>query len=207
MSELGNDLRDQRLLLEARAVSNMGRHDLALELIANIASREAARLRSDVLWAARRWREASEQIELLYGERWRQFAPLSEAERSDILRAAIGYALGDESIGPVRLREKYEAKFADGPDRRAFNVVTAPIGTGAAEFQDIAKKVASIDTLDGFLRDLRSRYPDSGAISPGGAAGEGAAGSSGLDKSKLPAADKEPTGSIAPASKARAQIR
>ncbi|HET9715335.1 MAG TPA: tetratricopeptide repeat protein [Pseudolabrys sp.] len=175
VTDLSNDLRDQRLLLEARAMSNLGRHDLALELIANITSREATRLRSDVLWAARRWRQAGEQIELLYGERWREFAPLNETERSDILRAAICYALSEEVIGVSRLREKYEAKFADGPDRRAFEIVTAPIGTSAAEFQDVAKKLASIDTLDAFLHDLQSRYPEPPADGrPGSASGEGA---------------------------------
>jgi hypothetical protein len=34
-------------------------------------------------------------------------------------------------------------------------------------------KVASVDTLDGFLRELRTRYPESSAISPAGAKGEG----------------------------------
>ena len=158
-AELSGDLRDQRLLLEARAMSDIGRHDLALELIANIKSREANRLHADILWAAQRWRDAAEQIELLYGERWREFTPLSQAERDDILRATIGYALGEEPIGLSRLREKYEAKFADGPDRRAFDVVSAPIGTANAEFQDVAKKVASVDTLDAFLRDMQARYP------------------------------------------------
>jgi len=231
VADLSNDLRDQRLLLESRALSTLGRHDLALELITNINSREAGRLRSDILWAARRWRDAGEQIELLYGDRWRQFESLSDSERSDILRAAIGYALGEEAIGLARLREKYEAKFADGPDRRAFNVVTAPVGTNGVEFQDIAKKVASIDTLDGFLRDLRTRYPDSNALSPGGAPGQGAtdsstpaapekSASSGLTPdggtSPLPPKappgqsskpDKEPTGSISPPSKPRAKTR
>src|SRR5262249_24811328 len=70
VSDLSNDLREQRLLLEARAISNLGRHDLALELVAAINSREAARMRSDVLWAARRWREAAEQIELFHADRW-----------------------------------------------------------------------------------------------------------------------------------------
>jgi hypothetical protein len=236
IADLSNDLRDQRLLLEARALSNLGRHDVALELITNISSREAVRLRSDVLWAVRRWREAGEQIELLYGDRWRQFPPLSDTERYDILRAAIGYALSEESIGLGRLREKYEAKFADGPDRRAFNVVTAPVGTTGTEFQDIAKKIASVDTLDAFLRDLRARYPEAAAVSPGRATGEGASGSSALDQSTAPAAnavdtanktspatsgagspppskpaaapsDKEPTGSITPLPKARARAR
>ena len=45
VAELSNDMRDQRLLLELRAMSSLGRHDLALELITNINSREATRLR------------------------------------------------------------------------------------------------------------------------------------------------------------------
>jgi tetratricopeptide (TPR) repeat protein len=168
-AELSNELRDQRLLLEARALSEIGRHDLAQELIVNIESREAMRLRSDILWAARRWRAAAEQIEVLYGDRWRQFTPLSETERFDILRAAIGYSLGEEPIGLARFREKYFAKMADTPDRRAFDVVSAPVGSSGAEFQDIAKKIAGVDSLDAFLRDLRTRYPDASAMPPDGA--------------------------------------
>ena len=157
---LSNELRDQRLLLEARALSETGRHDLALEIIADIQGRQATRLRADILWAARKWREAAEQIELLYGERWREFTPLSESERGDILRAAIGYALGDEPIGLGRLREKYAAKLADTPDRHAFEVVSAPTGADGKEFKDVARAVAGMNTLDSFLRDMRTRYPD-----------------------------------------------
>jgi hypothetical protein len=169
-SDLSDELRDQRLLLEARALSDTGRRDLALELIANMTSREAIRLRADILWASRRWRDAAEQIESFYGDRWRDFTPLNETERFDILRAAIGYALSDEAIGLARFREKYSAKMADTPDRRAFDIVSAPIGTGAAEFKDVAQKVASIDSLDAFLRDMRKRYPDSPGASQDGAA-------------------------------------
>ncbi|HEY5217428.1 MAG TPA: tetratricopeptide repeat protein, partial [Pseudolabrys sp.] len=173
-AELSNELRDQRLLLEARAQSDLGRHDLALELIANIKVREAIRLRSDILWAAKRWRDAGEQIEELYGERWRDFTPLNDTERADILRAAIGYALGEEPMGLSRLREKYAAKMADGPDQRAFDVVSAPIGTSGPEFMDVAKKVARVNTLDAFLRDMRVRYPEA-VLSPAEAAAKAAA--------------------------------
>jgi tetratricopeptide (TPR) repeat protein len=160
VSDLANELRDQRLLLEARAISDIGRHGLALELIANINSREAIRLRSDILWAAKRWRDAAEQIELLYGERWREFVPLNDGERVDILRAAIGYQLAEETLSLNRLREKYAAKMTDGPDRRAFDVVSTPIGAAAAEFQDVAKRVSNADTLSAFLADMRNRYPE-----------------------------------------------
>ena len=165
--ELSNELRNQRLLLEGRALSETSRHEVALEVIANVPGREAMRLRADILWAARRWREAGEQIELLYGERWREFEPLSDTERPDILRAAISLALAEDQIGLARFRERYVGKMGEGPDRRAFDVVTAPVARSGVEFRDIARGIASIDTLDAFLRDLRSRYPDTGAMPSG----------------------------------------
>ncbi len=167
-AQLNDELRDQRLLLQARALSDLGRYDLALEVIQDIKSHQAMRLRADILWAAQRWRKAAEQIELLYGDRWRDFRPLNASERFDILRAAIGYALADEPLGLQRFREKYAAKMERGPDGHAFDVVSAPIGTTNAEFRAVATHVASLDTLDAFLSDMRKRYPDSNAISAQG---------------------------------------
>jgi predicted negative regulator of RcsB-dependent stress response len=165
-AELSNELRNQRLLIEARALSDIGRYELALEVIASMDGREAIRLRSDILWAAKRWRDSAEQIELLYGQRWKDFEPLTNLERPDIMRAAIGFSLGEDSLGLARFREKYAAKMTDGADRRAFEVVSAPLGTSGAEFSAIAKTVAAVDTLDGFLRELRARYPETGVLSP-----------------------------------------
>jgi hypothetical protein len=62
--------------------------------------------------------------------------------------------------------------------------VTAPIGASGTEFQDIAKKIASIDTLDAFLRDLGARYPEASAAPPAGAAGEGVGPAAESDKAK-----------------------
>ena len=165
-AEVSTELRNQRLLLEARALSDIGRHDLALEVATHVDGREAIRLRSDILWTARRWRESAEQIELLYGDRWKDWQPLSDVERADILRAAIGYALGDDALGLGRFREKYAAKMAQTADARAFEVVSAPIGTAGTEFREIARAAASVDTLEAFLRDMQVRYPDASAIPP-----------------------------------------
>jgi hypothetical protein len=168
-ADLTNELRNQRLLLEARALSDMGRHDLALEVIGNLDGREVIRLRSDIYWAGRHWREAAEQIELLYGERWKDWQPLNDIERSDILRAELGYALGEDTLGLGRFREKYAAKMAGTPDAHAFEVVSAPLGTSGTEFAAIAHAAAAVDTLDGFLRDMQARYPDASALPPASA--------------------------------------
>jgi len=166
-ADLPNELRSQRLLIEARAQSDVGRPELALEVIANLQGLEVERLRADILWKARRWRDAAEQIEKLYGERWSQFTPLSGQERADVLRAAVGYALAEDSIGLDRLRTKYAPKMTEGPDRRAFEVVTAPLNAKAPEFGDVAKVVAGADTLDAFLRDIRTKYPETTGPVPG----------------------------------------
>jgi hypothetical protein len=76
--------------------------------------------------------------------------------------------------------------------------VSAPIGTSGADFQAVAKKVASVDTLDAFLRDLRTRYPESSAIPPGGTAGNAPAAESAPDKAKGPQTNAAPLGEAAP---------
>jgi hypothetical protein len=160
IADLSGELRQQRLLLEARAQSDIGRHDLALDIVSNISGREAIRLRSDIYWAARRWRESAEQLELYYGERWRDFKPLNAAEKSDIIRAVVGYALAEDSIGLTRFREKYAALMSGEADRIAFDIASKPATGSSAEFAEIAKVAAGVDTLDGFLREMKLRFPD-----------------------------------------------
>ncbi|MCK1359171.1 tetratricopeptide repeat protein [Bradyrhizobium sp. 199] len=167
ISDLSGELRQQRLLLEARAQSDVGRHDLALDIVSNVSGREVLRLRSDIFWAARRWRESAEQIELYYGERFRDFKPLNTVEKSDIIRAAVGYALADDSIGLSRFREKYAPLMSESADRLAFDIASKPAGASSAEFAEIAKLAASVDTLDGFLREMKQRFPDATARAPG----------------------------------------
>jgi tetratricopeptide (TPR) repeat protein len=163
IADLSGELRQQRLLLEARAQSDIGRHDLALDIISNISGREAIRLRSDIYWAARRWRESSEQIELYYGDRWRDFKPLNTVEKSDVIRAVVGYALGEDSIGLARFREKYAPLMSGEADKTAFDIASKPAGASSSEFAAIAKMAASVDTLDGFLREMKARFPDAAA--------------------------------------------
>ena len=166
INDLSGELRQQRLLLEARAQSDVGRHDLALDIISNIPGREAIRLRSDIYWAQRQWREASEQIELYYGDRWRDFKPLDAAEKGDIIRAVVGYALAEDAIGLTRFREKYVPLMSGEADRLAFDTASKPVAANSADFALIARMAASVDTLDGFIREMKTRFPDATARAP-----------------------------------------
>jgi len=169
IADLSGELRQQRLLLEARAQSDVGRHDLALDIVSNLSGRETIRLRSDIYWAARQWRESAEQIELYYADRWRDFRPLNPVEKSDMIRAVVGYALAEDSIGLARFREKYGPLMSSEADRIAFETAIKPVGSSGADLAQIAKMAASVDTLDGFLREMKTRFPDSTAraVPPG----------------------------------------
>jgi tetratricopeptide (TPR) repeat protein len=163
IADLAGELRQQRLLLEARAQSDIGRRDLALDIITNVGGREATRLRSDIYWAARRWREASEQIELYYADRWRDFKPLNDQEKGDVVRAVLGYALAEDSLGLARFREKYAPLMNSEKDKSIMETASKPASNNSADFAKIAKMAASVDTLDGFLRDMKARFPDASA--------------------------------------------
>jgi hypothetical protein len=166
IADLSGELRQQRLLLEARAQSDVGRHDLALDIISNITGREAIRLRSDIYWASRQWREASEQIELYYGDRWRDFKPLNAVEKGDVIRAVVGYALAEDAIGLARFREKYAPLMSGTGERQAFEIASKPVAGDSTELAVIAKMAASVDTLDGFIREMKIRFPDATARAP-----------------------------------------
>ncbi|MBR0696268.1 tetratricopeptide repeat protein [Bradyrhizobium lablabi] len=166
IADLSGELRQQRLLLEARAQSDVGRHDLALDIISNLTGREAIRLRADIYWASRHWRQASEQIELYYGERWRDFTPLNAGEKADIIRALVGYALAEDVIGLARFREKYAPLMSGEADKLAFDTASKPVASASAEFAQIARMAASVDTLDGFIREMKTRFPDATARAP-----------------------------------------
>ena len=71
--------------------------------------------------------------------------------------------MGEDAIGLARFRERYLGKMGEGPNARAFEVITAPIEAAGTEFAAIVRSIAAVDTLEAFLRDLRARYPETGA--------------------------------------------
>ncbi|WP_238297791.1 hypothetical protein, partial [Methylobacterium soli] len=125
LPELPGELRRARSLIRARALSDLSRTDLALETIEGETGADAQRLRADILWGARRWREAGEAHETLLGEAWRGRQPLDDAARADVIRAAIAYDLSAEGLGLERLKAKFAGPMAESADARTFALLTA----------------------------------------------------------------------------------
>jgi hypothetical protein len=83
-----------------------------------------------------------------------------------VVRAVVGYALAEDAIGLARFREKYAPLMSGESDRLAFDIASKPAGGSSADFAAIAKLAASVDTLDGFMREMKTRFPDASAWTP-----------------------------------------
>ena len=162
---LPQHIRSQRRLIEARALSELNRTDAAVDLLANVDGDQAVRLRAEAYWRGERWQNAGETFERVLADAGQSNQDLSGLQRVDVLRAAIAYVLADDEIGLDRLRGKFEKKMMGTPDEEAFVVVTRPLDQGSIEFRNLAKEIASIDTLESFLKKFRKTFevPATGA--------------------------------------------
>ncbi|WP_331315442.1 tetratricopeptide repeat protein [Methylobacterium mesophilicum] len=176
LPELPGELKRARGLIRARALSDLTRTDLALETIEDESGPDIERLRADIYWGARRWREAGEAHEGLLGATWQSGQPLDDQARADVVRAAIAYDLAHEAIGLERLKAKFSEGMAASPDARTFALLTGTDPTRAPGFRDIAARATKVQTLSAFLAEYRKRYPDAAAPARGRPEAPGAGG-------------------------------
>lgn len=147
-------LAERRMLLEARALSDMKQYDHALDLIEGKTGPKFDRIRADTLWAGGRWDEAGPAIEVALGDGWKSEEAADGEARLLIMRGAIAYSLAEDEEGLARLRIKYGEVMSRSADAEAFAVVTEPIVKQGVAFRDMASRIASVDTLDRFIASL-----------------------------------------------------
>lgn len=155
---LPREIAYQRLLLEARALSETGRTDLALDLLSAANGPEIEEIRAAVYWKGQRWQPAAEAFERSLDAVWGSAGTLTQTRRTRVLQGAIAYALANDQLGLQRFRSKFLPGMSESPDARAFDVVTLPVAGKADEFNKLVKRIAATDTLEGFLEEYKSRY-------------------------------------------------
>ncbi|MBV9992731.1 MAG: hypothetical protein JOZ72_15735 [Alphaproteobacteria bacterium] len=157
ISGLPEDVGHQRLLIEAQALAGLKRYDDALDMLSVDKSLDTQRLRADVYWQAGRWADAGRAAEDALGTSFSDTAPLDDAARQQAMRAAVAYSLANDETSLERLREHFGPKMKTTADANAFAVVSDRIDAHGVAFRDAAAQVASVDTLKGFMKDLRSQ--------------------------------------------------
>jgi len=158
ISTLPDEINHQRLLLEARAFAALKQWDNALDLIAVDPAADTARLRADIYWESGNWSVAGQKAEELLSTRWSDASPLNPDEREEVMRAAVAYSLANDEASVDRLRDHFGPKMKSSPDASAFAVVAQRIDSHGVAFRDEAAQIASIDTLQAFMKDFRKHY-------------------------------------------------
>jgi hypothetical protein len=147
-----------RMILEARAFAALKQWDNALDLIAVDDQPDTNRLRADIYWESGNWAMAGQKLEDLLGTRWSDPLPLSAGERGEVLRIAVAYSLANDEPSLDRLRDRFGPKIGNTPDRNAFAVLSQPIDMHGLAFREAAAKIASVDTLETFMKDFNKRH-------------------------------------------------
>jgi len=74
-----------------------------------------------------------------------------------VMRAAVAYSLAGGEAALTRLREHYAAKMVASPDAKTFAVVTERIENQGVAFRDLAKQIASVDSLQAFMAEFKTQ--------------------------------------------------
>lgn len=154
-------LNTERRALEARALMDLGRYDHALETLGKDANPEAQGVRAEILWKQQDYAGAAKLYEARLGDRFKDTATaLSADEESRVIRAGIGYSLGQDAAALGRLSRNYapfvERARSKGAMRIALDTLNGMDGiSGATTFAGLT---ASADTFAGWVASAKEDF-------------------------------------------------
>jgi hypothetical protein len=155
--EVPPDLLRQREQLRARALVELDRPDEALKAIAGDQTRDADRLRAEIHWHARDWKEAAKVFARLAGDPPAEGKPADDAARI-VLSWGAALTLDGDQAGLAKLREKWSAPMAQSTLADAFDVVAGDGGGDKdADPRAIARRIAQVGELQSFMATYRTR--------------------------------------------------
>jgi hypothetical protein len=169
-STLSPALQNERRLLRARALADMGRVPDALDLLKEDHSREADLLRTDLAWRSQNWPEAADALSRLVPPAPRA-GGLSPADSKLVLNWAVALTLAKNTDELDRMASEYGSSMSSGPDAAAFRVITQPeTATSGTDAQAIQEQMKGIDSFSNFLDAYRKNPVNGAAPDAGGTA-------------------------------------
>lgn len=166
-AELPPDLERQRRVLEARAMIDAGRQDLAIDMISKLKGKDVDLLRIDGYWKSKNYAEAAQLLEVLHTPT-EPTTQMSQGERLGIIKSAVAYALASDKLSLARLRSKFSDQMSKSAEWPLFDYVTGDIRPEGKDFAKIVAQVAAVDSLDAFLGAYKKLYAPSDAVTPAG---------------------------------------
>ena len=161
---LPNALNAQRRVLEARALTGVGKYDNALEILGKDATPESLDARADVYWRQKDWAHAGEAYDKRLGDRWKTGGtPLSGEDETRLIRAGVAFSLAGDAKALSGLADRYSGFVAGARSPEAMRVALAGLDGGALTAADLTKAVAQADTFTGWVAAMKQRFRDNAA--------------------------------------------
>jgi hypothetical protein len=147
-------LQKQRSQISAKALSDLGRYEDALNMLRNDPGSDTALLRMDILWAAKDWPNVINTAEDILGKRKDLTAELTVEETNVLLKLALGYSFTSDSTQLRYLRDYYVSLIPEGNARQVFEFITND--TTPLEARDISPVTQQISNTERFLEQFKS---------------------------------------------------
>lgn len=162
-ADLPTDLARQRLELRARALTAINEAPQALALLKRDKSVDAARLRADIYWHQKDWKDAAQIFSELAGTPPAQ-GPLGISRSRIVLAWAAALTLDGDQRAVDKLRKDWGPAIAGTQTAQAFNLITAnpEAVAGGGSAADIAARIADIGNLQSFMAAYRQRLASDG---------------------------------------------
>ena len=153
----------ERRIIEARAWTQLGQYDHALEILGKDKASEAADIRADIAWKQRDWALAGKLLEARLGDRWKKDGPLAPEDETRLLRAGAAYSLVGDDAALARLRGRFGKMTERARAPEAMRVALSGTGPEAAKATDFARAVSDADTFAGWVQRMKQRFRDRAA--------------------------------------------
>ena len=165
LADLPPQLERQRRILEARALLDAGREQLALDMLTRVEGRDADMLRVEGHWRTKDYARAAELLEVMYSP-GQHPNPLTQLERMHVIRSAVGFVLVGDDLALSRLRSKFAENMSQTPEWPMFDFVTGEATPQSIEFKTVAREISGLDSLNAFLEAYRNSYASNDGLAP-----------------------------------------
>lgn len=196
VAQLPEALNSQRRLIEAVAMTELGRNDHALELLEFDTTADAARVRTEVNWRAGNYVATAREARATLPA---PGSALSPEQAGEVLRAAIAANLAGERATVDEIARGYGTQMARSAYAEAFKVVTATGVPEPAQLQAAVIAATGASPFPALVRRLRERVNLVEAPLPGSEVLAAPPGSDAAALAGVPAAAAAGAAAAAPA--------
>ncbi len=152
------EVKQERLHIRARANSDLGDYEEALELLLDDKSRKADLLRADIYWRSKNWPKVILSLEKLLAESNAANAEkLGSLDLQRLMQLAVARSLSNDRAGIQAMRTTYRKKLVGTPDIDAFDLITEDPDGSETEFRKRSTAIAKIAQLESFMAGYREQ--------------------------------------------------